>query len=518
MKELFLSLLLFYIHSTAYAQINYVPNPGFDSVDCTKFSQVPLGGFSANDGTPFQISKQGWNNFKEARSYVGQAYIDNVCSGDKNYTNIPLNRIPVIPGLNYSYQQPLSGNGYAVIKVYDYTGVQVTGETKSADRGYLIAQLYGTLPTNKKCFVEFSVSPYFPAVTSDFTAQKWYFNDAIGMKFFSGLPQSIPGVRNVMAYYSADLESKKFIDDTSGWTRISMCYTPLGNEKYVVIGNFSNDYKTNIKWDNSPLPIPVIHPGNSVNLPNTFYIDDVIISPFDPFVADTLILCENATIKLDAHFFHASYKWNTGDTTSFINVKKPGIYIVQAIIEKCVFADTVTIVPEKTYKAIPLDTGYCKNGKPLILTAHASPEYIYRWNTGATTQGIYINKVGTYAVTITTPDCVLHYSSNVTEEKCSCHFYAPTAFSPNGDGSNDVFKPFIACKIITVESYKLTIFDKFGSAIFHTADINEGWDGTYRGHARDPDNFMWVVEYTLFNTVTNDFENFLESDVVTLVK
>ena len=515
MNKAFLILIFFFFYKVGFAQINYVPNPGFDSVDCVKFSAVPPGGFFAYDGTPFQVSKQGWNNFKDAQPFVGQAYIDNVCSGDYNYTKIPYTRIATIPSTPFSYKQPLSGNGYAVVKVYDYNGEQATN---SASRGYCIAELYEKLPANKKCFVEFNVAPFYPAVREYYPPQKWYFNDAIGLKFFSSLPNPVAGVRNIFTYYTPDLENTAIINDTVNWTRISMCYTPTGTERYIVIGNFFSDAKTNIQWDNSPLPIPVVQPGNSVNLPNTFYIDDVIVSPFDPFPSDTLILCENATIKLDAHFFHATYKWNTGETSSSINVKKPGIYMVQATIEKCIFADTVTVLAEKTYKAIPVDTGYCKNGKPLILSPHTSPDYLYRWNTGATTQGIYINKVGTYSVTITTPDCVLNYSSNVTEEKCSCHFYAPTAFSPNGDGNNDAFKPFIACKILKVETYKLTIFDKFGSSLFQTTDINQGWDGTYRGHPRDPDNYMWVVEYSIFNTVTNDFENFLESDVVTLIK
>jgi gliding motility-associated-like protein len=55
-------------------------------------------------------------------------------------------------------------------------------------------------------------------------------------------------------------------------------------------------------------------------------------------------------------------------------------------------------------------------------------------------------------------------------------YFPPTAFSPNGDNKNDVFKPIL--KDVFEEGYELYIYDRWGVIVFETKDINEGWDGT----------------------------------------
>jgi len=54
----------------------------------------------------------------------------------------------------------------------------------------------------------------------------------------------------------------------------------------------------------------------------------------------------------------------------------------------------------------------------------------------------------------------------------------PNAFTPNGDGFNDIFKvkyPFYASQ------FDFTIYDRWRNKIFETNDITKGWDGTYEG-------------------------------------
>lgn len=52
-------------------------------------------------------------------------------------------------------------------------------------------------------------------------------------------------------------------------------------------------------------------------------------------------------------------------------------------------------------------------------------------------------------------------------------FYVPNAFSPNGDGINDVFTGVG----MGIEDYEMWIFDRWGAMIYHTNDISQGWDG-----------------------------------------
>jgi gliding motility-associated-like protein len=51
--------------------------------------------------------------------------------------------------------------------------------------------------------------------------------------------------------------------------------------------------------------------------------------------------------------------------------------------------------------------------------------------------------------------------------------YVPNAFTPNGDGMNDVFQP----KGFGITQYELLIYDRWGELMFRTTDFNEGWNG-----------------------------------------
>jgi len=68
----------------------------------------------------------------------------------------------------------------------------------------------------------------------------------------------------------------------------------------------------------------------------------------------------------------------------------------------------------------------------------------------------------------------------------------PNAFTPNGDGLNDSFKPFPSL----VTDYKMIIFNKFGEKVFESFDINIGWDGYFKGKIVQ-DVYVYVIEFKL---------------------
>jgi gliding motility-associated-like protein len=68
---------------------------------------------------------------------------------------------------------------------------------------------------------------------------------------------------------------------------------------------------------------------------------------------------------------------------------------------------------------------------------------------------------------------------------------APTAFSPNRDGINDLFRLSIVGEVV-VKNIK--VFNRWGQMVFTSIDINKHWDGTYNGQTLPVGTYYWVFE------------------------
>lgn len=66
----------------------------------------------------------------------------------------------------------------------------------------------------------------------------------------------------------------------------------------------------------------------------------------------------------------------------------------------------------------------------------------------------------------------------------------PTAFSPNGDGRNDVLR--VLGQGITQMNFK--VYNRYGQLVFETTEQSQGWDGTQNGRPLNPGNFVWVLD------------------------
>jgi gliding motility-associated-like protein len=75
-------------------------------------------------------------------------------------------------------------------------------------------------------------------------------------------------------------------------------------------------------------------------------------------------------------------------------------------------------------------------------------------------------------------------------------FYIPDAFSPNGDGINDVFMP--KGSYFNIKTYEMYIFDRWGMVLFHTTDINTGWNGTVKNGSliSQEDTYVYLINVT----------------------
>lgn len=72
-------------------------------------------------------------------------------------------------------------------------------------------------------------------------------------------------------------------------------------------------------------------------------------------------------------------------------------------------------------------------------------------------------------------------------------FYVPNAFTPNENGLNDGFRGY--GEGIDWSTYEMSIFDRWGELIYYTEDIDDPWDGTYRGAPVELAVYVWKIEF-----------------------
>ncbi|MBS1511591.1 MAG: gliding motility-associated C-terminal domain-containing protein [Bacteroidetes bacterium] len=69
-------------------------------------------------------------------------------------------------------------------------------------------------------------------------------------------------------------------------------------------------------------------------------------------------------------------------------------------------------------------------------------------------------------------------------------YYIPNAFTPNGDGLNDVFRP-TPVGIAFTEYFN--VYNRNGEMVFQTNQWLKGWDGTYKGKKADQGTYVWII-------------------------
>ncbi|MEI7725684.1 MAG: gliding motility-associated C-terminal domain-containing protein [Bacteroidota bacterium] len=185
------------------------------------------------------------------------------------------------------------------------------------------------------------------------------------------------------------------------------------------------------------------------------------------------VFCQGKRTKLDAGAGDSIYIWSTGATTQTILVDTSGTYWVHAInFWNCEADDTIKITVNNT-AASTVDTTICQG-----LTYWA--------------QHALQSSSGIYHDTLQLANgCDSVVTTNLQVEECPLLMWYPNAFTPNGDGLNDVFRPVG----VNITKYKLLIFDRWGALIFEASDINTGWDGYIKGQPAGPGVYTYHTTY-----------------------
>jgi len=204
-------------------------------------------------------------------------------------------------------------------------------------------------------------------------------------------------------------------------------------------------------------------------------------------------ICKGDALLLNATADNASYYWQDGSTGATYLASQSGTYVVIVTQNNCSKKDSIHIeVTEPSLKIVEPDTIVCK-AQSFTLHAIANPESNFQWNTGSTASSLNVTDSGTYVVKAINK-CGTYYDSvkiGITE--CFCNAFVPNAFTPNGDGNNDILLAKLNCP--GSSNVVFSIYNRYGQQVFRSNDINTGWDGTQNNKLCELGTYFYYLQY-----------------------
>lgn len=229
-----------------------------------------------------------------------------------------------------------------------------------------------------------------------------------------------------------------------------------------------------------------------------FSKDSITILPLHPkpvvSVMPEGVVCIGQTDTLRVQQPFASYQWQTGSAASFLPVTDTGKFWVNVMDNNgCRGSDTVAItklaLPPASF--LPPDTIVCAETivelKPLKQFSR------YLWSNGASSPSINVSTAALYTLRVWDANgCTGKDSITVLLKDCPNKIFFPSAFSPNGDGRNDIFKPHVEGRML---HYSFAVYNRWGQVVFATTDYRKGWGGDLSGVVQGNGAFVWVCHY-----------------------
>jgi gliding motility-associated-like protein len=232
-------------------------------------------------------------------------------------------------------------------------------------------------------------------------------------------------------------------------------------------------------------------------------------------------ICAGATVTLNANPVNAGvnpvYQWtvnntNVGDHSPTFSSKNllngDQVSCLLTIINPCTSLSVTSNIVGMTVSSplvqiTPQDTVINAGGQLQLNGIISDNISSFQWTpadklenpSGLSPTTIPLMDNTTYTLTAASDEgCVASESVIVKIVKS---FYMPNAFTPNGDGKNDVFRipPGISLKL-----KEFSIYNKWGTKVFSTQNLSKGWDGTISGKQQATGVYVYIIEGTNENS------------------
>lgn len=228
---------------------------------------------------------------------------------------------------------------------------------------------------------------------------------------------------------------------------------------------------------------------------------DVVVIKINPKAWPDTIICSGQPIQLfsaggyEYNWISSKYLTDSTLQNPIANPEKTFPFIVKISKGKCFKLDTALVNVHPKQQQL-IDNEYTIHyGESVILDLNH--DFSYNWRPAK-----YLS-CKNCAITNSKPEeDILYYFSYQDSKNCLLTdsvkinvifpLYIANTLTPNGDGKNDIFY----AKSYLLKKFEMDIFDRWGVHLFHSDDINHGWDGTYKGNLQQQDVYVWKIRYT----------------------
>ncbi|WP_298501737.1 T9SS type B sorting domain-containing protein [uncultured Maribacter sp.] len=208
-----------------------------------------------------------------------------------------------------------------------------------------------------------------------------------------------------------------------------------------------------------------------------------------------LFLCANETSGFIGQIIpntNYSYLWNTGETTSSIEVFQEGVYTLTATQTSngvsCSNTESITVVISELPRITDVHIDDLQSNNVVTVTIDLEGEYEYQLDDGEIQLSNKFQNVlpGTHSLTVIDP----RGCGAVTEEIVVVGF--DKFFTPNADGFSDIWH---IDGIYILQNPQVYIYDRYGKLIKHLNANSVGWDGTYNGVELPSSDYWFKLTY-----------------------
>jgi gliding motility-associated-like protein len=227
-------------------------------------------------------------------------------------------------------------------------------------------------------------------------------------------------------------------------------------------------------------------------------------------VSDDVSICYGTTTQLSATIEGSYFAWSPSGSLVNANTLTPVagpqettdyvLNVTDTIGCPKPKSDTVRVTVVPIVKAFAGNDTVVVRTQPLQLQASGGTDYKWTPVTGLSDPFIanpVLNLTDQpdtviYSVRVSTPEgCFNTDSIKIIVFNSQPEVFIPSAFTPNGDGRNDVFRPVVA----GMKQFRfMRIYNRWGQLLFNSGSPGVGWDGTFKGQKQPSGAYVYVIQ------------------------